>query len=318
MRCRSFSLVVAVLCTAALGWAPCAAAQQKSDQQKPDQQKPDQQKADQQPQATQPQPQALSQSDKPGADKDAKDAPTKKAASASKQSYERLTKEAVLAYRGKDYARALSLFEQAYQVKPVPNLLYNMGRIQEKRGKFKEAIAKYEKFVTEPGVDIKARQDALDRLKTLREVVSLRDKGQKVDEEKVKNEHADRELAAPKPLKTPAAPQVERDYTAAWVTLGVAIASYGTSGFFALQARSAHSDFEDATTRAARRDAESWGQTASVVADSTLALGVVMTGLSVYFFVSPSEHEVPPQQTALRVGPQVEPHGAGVSLALDF
>lgn len=230
--------------------------------------------------------------------------------------YKKLTREAAMAYRGKDYDRALELFDKAYQLKAVPNLLYNMGRIEEKRGNFDAAIAQYEKFVTEPDVDIKARKDALDRLETLREVVRLREKGQDVEKAEVDQKTSDRELADAQ--QAGPSTRIERDYTAAWVSLGVALAAYGTSGFFALEARNAHSDFEDATSRAARRDAASWGETSSIVADSTLALGVVMTGMATYFFLSPSEHEVPVEQTALRVSPHLGAHSAGMSFSLDF
>jgi tetratricopeptide (TPR) repeat protein len=235
--------------------------------------------------------------------------------------YKSLTTEAAKAYADEDYERALALFEQAYSLKSVPNLRYNMGRIEEKRGNFKEAMGHYEKFVGLPGVDIKARKDALDRLKTLREVVALREEGEDVDESKIEEKHEDRDLASARGVQddqNQAPARVERDYTAAYITLGLAVASYGTSGFFALQARQANSDFEDATTRAARRDAASSGETSSIVADSTLGLGVIMTGLSVYFFLSPSETEVPPDQTTMHLAPQIGADGAGMSFLVEF
>ncbi len=230
--------------------------------------------------------------------------------------YESLTKQAAKAYRNKDYDSALKLFEQAYAAKQVPNLLYNMGRIHEKRGDFDSAIEYYEKFVTKPGVDIKARRDALGRLKTLREVVALRQEGEDVDEEEIQEKHEDRELVdAVEPEPTP---KVTANYVPAWVTLGAAVAAYGTSGYFALRARDANDDFESAQTRADRRDASSRGETASIVADSTLAAGVLLTGVSVYFFLSPPTDEAPVDGTAMHLSPQLSTDGAGVSLNVTF
>lgn len=234
------------------------------------------------------------------------------------QQYKALTQKAAKAYGAEQYEQSLELFNQAYAIKPVPNLLYNMGRIEEKRGNFDEAIGHYEKFVTEPGVDIKARKDALDRLNTLREVVALRKKGEEVDEEKVREQHDDRQLAASQKADAPQQTRVERSYTPAWITTGVALAAYGGAGFFALQAQSANDDFESATTRQARRDAASSGETSSIVADSMLGLGVVMTGLSVYFFLSPSETEVPADQTAMQLAPQIGPEAAGMTFSVEF
>jgi tetratricopeptide (TPR) repeat protein len=232
--------------------------------------------------------------------------------------YKALTQKAAKAYADEDYKRALTLFEQAYELKQVPNLRYNMGRIEEKRGRFNESIAHYETFVGLAGVDIKARKDALDRLSTLREVVALRDKGEAVDEAKVDAESEDRKLAAANRAQNDKSARIERDYTLTYITLGLALASYGTSGYFALQARQANSDFDDATTRAARREAASSGQTSSIVADSMLGLGAVMTGLSIYFFLSPSETETRPDQTAMELSPQIGPDGAGMSFSVQF
>lgn len=233
-------------------------------------------------------------------------------------SYESLTKQAAKAYRNKDYDGALELFEQAYAAKQVPNLLYNMGRIHEKRGDFDAAIEYYEEFVTKPGVDIKARRDALGRLKTLREVVALRQEGEDVDEEEIQDKHEDRDLVEAVEPEAQRAPKVTRNYVPAWVTLGAAVAAYGTSGYFALRARDANDDFESATNREDRRDASSRGETASIVADSTLAAGMLLTGVSVYFFLSPPTEEAPADGTAIHLSPQLGTDGAGVSLNMTF
>ena len=231
-----------------------------------------------------------------------------------KETYESLTQQAAKAYKAKKYEESLGLFEKAYAAKPVPNLLYNMGRIHEKLGHFEAAIDHYERFATKPGVENRARKDALDRLETLRQVVQLRQEGEDIDKEQVEEKHSDRALAAPDQPTT----VTERDYTLAYLTLGTALVADGASGVFALQARTANEDFATADSLDGRRDAASRGQTASIVADSMLGLGVVMTGLGVYFLVSPPEHEVSRQQAAVRIGPQLGASSAGMRLRVDW
>jgi tetratricopeptide (TPR) repeat protein len=230
--------------------------------------------------------------------------------------YEELTKQAAEAYRSGDYAGAVELFEQAYALNPVPNLLYNIGRAEEKRGDFPAAIAHYEKFVTQPGVAIKARQNALARLKTLREVVELSAPDKTTDPQKTDESTARQPAAVDSPPQS--ATRIEPNYTPAWITLGVAAAAYATSGVFAWQARQAHADFRDATSRGSLRDAAAWGETASVVADSALIVGVVATGLGVYFLASPFEHEAPARSSAMRLSPRIGADGAGVTWAVSF
>jgi hypothetical protein len=40
--------------------------------------------------------------------------------------------------------------------------------------------------------------------------------------------------------------------------------------------------------------------------------------LGVYFFLSPSETEVPADQTAMQLAPQVGPEGAGMTFSVEF
>lgn len=231
--------------------------------------------------------------------------------------YEELTAQAAAAYREGNYADAVALFEQAYAINRVANLLYNMGRAEEKAGDFEAAIAYYERFVNEPGVRLEARQDALARLKTLREVVELR-----AQEARAQQEDAQASSAQPAPVETTPAPppaaRTQPNYTPAWITLGVAGAAYITSGVFAWQARDAHSDFEAATSRSALRDAASRGEVASIVADSSLALGLILTGVGAYFLISPVQQEVRSQPGAMQLTPQIGPDGAALQWAVSF
>ena len=89
-------------------------------------------------------------------------------------SFDRLVAAGAEAYGESDYAGALRAFEEAYGLDPVPALLYNMGRACEAMADFTQAVNYYTLFARSPEIDHEARSDALDRIKTLKEVMSLK------------------------------------------------------------------------------------------------------------------------------------------------
>src|SRR5690554_1256977 len=110
-------------------------------------------------------------------------------------SYKEYAKKGGEAFAAKNYVEAAEAFERAYELKPVPNLLYNIGRAREKLGEFERANEVYTKFVTQPDVELKARQDALQRIKTLQEVIALQKSGESVDAAEVDKEQGEHQLA---------------------------------------------------------------------------------------------------------------------------
>ncbi|MCA9716088.1 MAG: tetratricopeptide repeat protein [Myxococcales bacterium] len=87
--------------------------------------------------------------------------------------YEALTEEAAIRYEKKEYAAAVALFERAYEIRPEPNILFNVGRIHEEAGNLNDAIGYYERFIQDTSADYDARQAALKRLTLLRELVNI-------------------------------------------------------------------------------------------------------------------------------------------------
>jgi tetratricopeptide (TPR) repeat protein len=51
------------------------------------------------------------------------------------------------AYSRHEWARALSEFKKAYEIVPIPDFIYNIGRCQEQLGQFKNAAASYRLFI---------------------------------------------------------------------------------------------------------------------------------------------------------------------------
>jgi len=84
---------------------------------------------------------------------------------------EALSEQAVEAFSAKRYDESIGLFEQAYALDANPNYLFNIGRVYEEKGDLEQAVAHYQKFVSQPGVDLESREAATERLKVLRAAV---------------------------------------------------------------------------------------------------------------------------------------------------
>lgn len=85
---------------------------------------------------------------------------------------ETLSDQAVEAFGNRDYETSIELFEQAYALNSNPNYLFNIGRVYEEKGDLRQAVAHYQRFVAQPGVDLESREAATARLKVLREALA--------------------------------------------------------------------------------------------------------------------------------------------------
>lgn len=83
-----------------------------------------------------------------------------------------LSDAAVAAFKAREYDKAVDLFQQAYALDPQPNYLFNIGRVYEEKGDLEKAVANYQEFVKQPGVDLEARENATARLKVLRQTLA--------------------------------------------------------------------------------------------------------------------------------------------------
>jgi len=75
---------------------------------------------------------------------------------------ERLAAEAVNAYKGADYKRAVELLQQAYEIRQVPALLYNLAKAYDKLGDIDHAYDAYRLYADSAAADpkLKARAEA--------------------------------------------------------------------------------------------------------------------------------------------------------------
>ena len=107
---------------------------------------------------------------------------------------ERLAAEAVNAYKGADYKRAVELLQQAYEIRQVPALLYNLAKAYDKLGDIDRAYDSYRLYADSAAADPKLKARAEARVALLAEA-------------KRKKAAEARAVAAPPPVETrPPAP----------------------------------------------------------------------------------------------------------------
>src|SRR5690554_5150565 len=223
---------------------------------------------------------------------------------------EELASSGANAYRAGDFEGAIQDFKEGYQLEPVPNLLYNIAKSYEKLEKYADAVDYYQKFVVAPEVDSSARQAALDRIESLREIAQLKSKQNDTNAKPDPKAPAD-------PVAPP--PEEPTNYAAIGTLGGSALLLGGglLMGYLA-------SDQADLTREGAsyqeRADAQSSGQTYALVADGMFVAAAVAAGIGVYFLVSDSETETQTSAASSRtvISPWVTTRSAGLGMSLDF
>lgn len=224
--------------------------------------------------------------------------------------YDRLIQESLAFYKMKRYDDAIRLLDEAYAIKPTPNITYNKARIYEDQGKFKEALETYRTFVKSPGVQMSNRKLAVERIKALEEIVNVVDKKEEKPKEAPKPQVV---VQQPQPKPQPKAQDGGSNTGTIFFTLGVVAALGG--GVAGVVAWTQHSDLNNAASLEARRDAASTVDTTSIVADSLFVAGgaLMITGIVFWLLDGPAEEK---PNTAL--APTIGPDGAGVTFQTRF
>ncbi len=228
----------------------------------------------------------------------------------AQEDYDTLVETAGEKFASEDYEGAIADFKRAYDLKKTPNIVYNIGRIEEKRGRFEEAVTYYETFVNEPDIGIDARTDALRRIKALREILAMR-KQKEADAEAKRL--AELEKNKPKKVTPPPAP----DRTLSYAFLGTGVAALAAGGVFAFLTDATATEFAQATTLEERRAAASTGGTYALASDSLLIAGGAFTvvGVALFLLAGSDDSSAP---TTLLIAPTVRPDGAGVGMQWSF
>ena len=168
-------------------------------------------------------------------------------------------------YEYGDYNKALGEFNKAYELAPIPALMFNMGRCHEKLGDLKQAVRHYQRFLAaKPNAGNRAEIE--EKIKSLKEKMKaapvvkepapvVKEPGPVVKEPAPVVKDPAPVVKDPAPVvKDPAPVVVEQEadsrphtwkWVTGWVTVGLGVAALG--GGLALGAMAAEraSEFED-------------------------------------------------------------------------
>lgn len=225
---------------------------------------------------------------------------------------EALSSQGAQKYRNQDFAGAVELFLQAYELEPVPNLLYNIAKCYERMDDWDNAIAFYERFVVAPDVESEARQHALEQVQTLRARVQQERGGEPGDDSAPVTPPDGDAVATPTPAAAP-------NRTAAYITLGAGAVLLAGGGTFGWLASMSEQDFRNATTPDARLEARDSGKTQALVADGLFVAGALTMLVGTYLFITASPTASPATTAgAASVSPWISKTGAGVGVSWGF
>lgn len=239
--------------------------------------------------------------------------------------FQQLVDRAMQHYGAREYEPAIALFEQAFAIRPEPELVYNIARSYERLARRDDAIREYERFVSLPGTTAELRSRALQSIAALREEARL--------------EAASRAPAQPEPAPAPPPPattepprETPRDGggssvvgTTGWVLFGLgSAAAVGgiVTGVLALDRNDA---FESATRRSEQLSLQDEVRTYALITDILLIGGGVVAATGIVLAIigaSESGSSSGSGERASTTEPQVtvlaSPEVAGVAVSGRF
>ena len=245
---------------------------------------------------------------------------------------ERLASEAVNAYKGADYNRAVELLQRAYEIRQVPALLYNMAKAYDKLGDVDHAYDAYRRYADSADADPKLKSKADARLVVLEEARRKKAASQRAVEPKPQPPLA---APAPQPARVeaplqpppPTAEQIKdklkvdrqrerrRDR---YVALGLgagAVAFAAVAIGLSVNALQLQNDWSSqyGGVEATRRDLKSSATTRAAIADGCYGATAVAAGVAAYFLYRGFRPE--PSAPSLALLPVPSP-GGGALVAL--
>jgi len=246
---------------------------------------------------------------------------------------ERLAADAVNAYRGADYNRAVDLLTRAYEIRQVPALLYNLAKAYDKLGDVDRAYDAYRRYSDSADAEPRLRNKADARLAVLEEIRRKKKAAERAERAaEPKPQPAPVKPAAPPqpaqlepPKPAPPTPEQMRERLQAerqrerrrdrYVALGLGVGGVAFAGVavafsvLALQAQNQWSA-NYGGNEALRRDLKDSAITRAAIADGFYAGAAVAVGVGAYFLYRGFRPE--PTAPSLALVPSLSPAGGGL------
>lgn len=226
---------------------------------------------------------------------------------------EELSMQAAQAYGDGDFEESIALFEEAYELQPVANLLFNIAKVYEKVENWEKAEQNYKAYVKSPDADSKAREVAMERIDAIQEIRAAELAANKPVEEPV-------EKPKEEPVVEPAQQPKKRASALPWVVIGSGAVLAGTGAVFGILASGKQTQFEEADTADDKLEFRKSGKTFALVADGLFAAGAVAGIVGVILLITSGGSDSAPQQaSAVTPTGWVGPHGqAGFGMNVRF
>lgn len=233
---------------------------------------------------------------------------------------EQLASAGADAYRGGDFEGAIEAFKEGYQLEPVPNLLYNIAKSYEKLEKYADAVDYYQKFVVAPEVDSGARQAALDRIESLREIAALKNDQKTSDTQSDTKTKEDPQVTNPDRRREGGE---EPTNYAALGTIGGGVVLLGAGLTMGYLASNQADTVTGGATYDERMNAQSDGQTYALIADGLFVAAAAAVGVGIYLYASDSGSETKPAADSSAssravISPWATTRSAGLGMSMDF
>ena len=233
------------------------------------------------------------------------------AAQGSNRDFDRLVRQAATAYEAQDGAAAVAALQRAYAMRPLPRLLFNLGRAHDLRGDSATAADYYRRFLaTSPDPQSTAvAQEALGvaerniaraaEEQRQRDAAAEADRQRSLDAARAQTALAERQRleAEGRRQSLGRARRITTPVAVAWGAAGVATVAGGVLGILALSARA---DFGDDRSGDARDAASSRGAATALGADIAFAtaLGAGITGLILFLTQDTASFPPPPPEAS--------------------
>lgn len=244
----------------------------------------------------------------------------------------RLAKLSHQQYQAGDYAAAAQTLLQAYELEPVPALLFNVAKTFEKAGNVEQAMRFYQRYIDAENSDpklIRQASHALDALRLQQDerARQAREAAEKAAADKAAADKAAAEKAAAEKAaaeKAPAAnaavqvppqePRVEqraaRSRGVPYAFFGVAVAGLGGGAILGMTANQLARDEKASTDPVAKPDLRTRARQRALVADAAYGVGsAALVAGAVMILLEPKDSKV----AAALPRPLLLPQGAGLT-----
>ena len=226
---------------------------------------------------------------------------------------ERLSAQGVQAYKAKDYAEAVSLFQQALAIQPVPNLLYNIARACELMGDDRKAKFYFSKFIRAKDVTEDARNKARKRLADL--------ESRLLEAAPEPAPKGSAETSGGRPMivgGSDESPQLEVIPLVGWISLSTGAAALIASSVLASQMNGEYDSFKKTDNLQAKHTYRSNAESLGLAADVGFSVGGALLGTGVGLLLWDAFSDDGSAASSVRVSPSFQDGGWRVSGGFSF